>query len=329
MFRSTWPAGSAHEDVSDLVELLNEHTPLVPPFGGLVLVTALFLCAWLVSRAAGRIAAAVVTRAERRRSVSLEDTGVIASLKHRETAISMARTAVAFVAYGLAGFLALGVAVGADRLGTLVGASFLVVLLAFGAQRFLLDVIAGLLMFQEGWFRIGDTVVIEPWAVLGVVEDMTLRGVTVRSPTGEVMRVANSEVKAVRVLPRGYRKAAVELFVDDERVGRELVEHVARIVPTGPTHFIRRPSVAEVDPLDDDLVRVRVDAAVPLGREWLAEELLPSLLRERADEGTIVHGPVVMWVDEQAERRFARALRTPHRVGGDEPRMTDWPHAAR
>jgi small-conductance mechanosensitive channel len=45
---------------------------------------------------------------------------------------------------------------------TVVGASFLAVVLAFSAQRFLTDVLAGLLMFFEGWFRVGDTVLVEP-----------------------------------------------------------------------------------------------------------------------------------------------------------------------
>ena len=43
----------------------------------------------------------------------------------------------------------------------------------------------------------------------------------------------------------------------------------------------------------------------------MAEELLPNLVRERAAEELLVHGPVVMWADEQAERRFALATRTP------------------
>jgi hypothetical protein len=200
---------------------------------------------------------------------------------------------------------------GADRVETIAGASFVVILVAFAAQRFLADVIAGLLMFHERWFRIGDTVAIEPWKVEGVVEDLTLRAVTVRSAAGEVMRVSNSEVKAVRVLPRGFREAQVELFVSDPDAGRTLVGEVARIVPAGPTHFIRRPIVVEVDSLEDDLHRVESRAAVPPGREWLATDLLPQLLQERADDGLIVHGPVVMWVDEQAEHRFARASRLP------------------
>ena len=52
---------------------------------------------------------------------------------------------------------------------------------------------------------------------------------------------------------------------------------------------------------------------------------MPSLLRERAPDGLVTHGPVVMWVDEQAERRFARATRTPI---ADHSRARDfgWPH---
>jgi hypothetical protein len=300
----------AHFVVSSLVDFLNERTPLSPPFGGLVVVLALFGLAWLVSRGAGRLATFFVLRGERKHGPGIEDSGVIASLKQRETAIALGRTTVRFIAYALASLLALGVLIGADTVQTFVGASFLVILLAFAAQRFLLDVVAGLLMFHERWFQIGDTVVLEPLKIEGVVEDATLRTVTVRNVGGDVIRVSNSEVKAVRVIPRGYRQVDVELFVADADAGRSLVQEVAGIVPTGPTHFIRPPSVVETDRLEDDLHRIRASAAIPVGREWLAEDLLPSLVRERVPDDLLVHGPVVMWSDEHAERRFARATRT-------------------
>jgi hypothetical protein len=166
-------------------------------------------------------------------------------------------------------------------------------------------------MFHERWFQIGDTIVVEPWRVAGVVEDATLRTVTVRNVGGDVMRVSNSEVKAVRVVPRGYRQVDIELFVTDAQAGDELVRQIGGIVPTGPTHFVRPPAVVEASRLEDDLHRIRAAAAVPVGREWLAEDLLPSLVRERAPDDLLVHGPVVMWADEHAERRFARPTRTP------------------
>jgi small-conductance mechanosensitive channel len=161
--------------VSSLVDQLNDSTPLFPPLGQAVVVGIVFVGAWLVSRAARRIALFFVLRGERKHAPSIEDTGVISSLRQRETAISLAGTAVRAVAWVLAGLLALAVVLGADRVETIAGASFVVILVAFAAQRFLADVIAGLLMFHERWFRIGDTVAIEPWKVEGVVEDLTLR----------------------------------------------------------------------------------------------------------------------------------------------------------
>ena len=78
-------------------------------------------------------------------------------------------------------------------------------------------------------------------------------------------------------------------------------------MPVGPTQFVRVPWIESVERLDDELVLLRARAAVAPGREWLAQGFLASVLRERAAEGLIVHGPVVMEVDELARRRYARA----------------------
>jgi len=43
-------------------------------------------------------------------------------------------------------------------------------------------------------------------------------------------------------------------------------------------------------------------------------------VRERAADDLLVHGPVVMYAHEQAERRFARAIRTPLVARGSAPR---------
>jgi hypothetical protein len=185
-----------------------------------------------------------------------------------------------------------------------------VILLAFAAQRFLMDVIAGLLMFHERWLQIGDTVVIDPWKIEGIVDDLTLRTVTVRSVGGDVMRVSNSEVKAVRVIPRGYRRVEIELFVTDAEAGRELVRQVADIVPLGPTHLIRaergRPRGARgraaPHPRDRGRPRGPRVARGGLPAEPGARTVTgrPDRPRARGHMGR-----------REAQRRFARATRTP------------------
>jgi Mechanosensitive ion channel len=297
--------------VSHIIDELDRHARLGRPLAITIVIVGLFLLAWLVSRVASRAASYVVFRADRRRAAQPEDdTAVITGIRQRETAISLIQTTVRYLAFLIAVVFSLVALSGAHRLQTIAGASFLAIVVGFAAQRFLTDVIAGLLMFFEGWFRIGDTVAIDVLQVQGIVEAVSLRSLTIRSVTGEILHVANSQVVALRVIPRGYREVEIEFFTSALEPGRELIEHVARIVPAGPTRFVRRPELTETETLDDDLYQITARCAVAVGREWLAEDFLPSLIRERAAEGLLVHGPIITYVDERASRSFARALGT-------------------
>ncbi len=270
-------------------------------------IVAFFAAAWAASRASGRVALAIMRRHDRRQAGADMDTGTIASLKRRETAVSLIGTSLRYAVFGLALVLSLGVVSGTGRLTAVAGASLFVVLIGFAAQRFLTDILAGFFMFFEGWFSVGDTVTLEPSKLQGVVDEMGLRSTRLRAVTGELVRIHNSQIQAVLVLPSTSREVAVEMFCQDEDDARELVDSVADLVPAGPTRFVRPPWVSEVEPLTDDLVRVEARATVAHGREWLADDLLPKLLSERAPEGLIVHGPVVLHGDDMAAKRFSRA----------------------
>jgi small-conductance mechanosensitive channel len=294
-----------------IINALGKDTPLGRPLAILAVVIALFVIAAVVSKLATRLATYFVDRAERRRRAGTDedfDTGVIAGIRQRETAISLIETSVRYLAFALALLFSIVALSGAQRLQTIAGASFLAIIIGFAAQRFLTDVIAGLLMFFEGWFRIGDTVAVDALHVQGVVESVSLRSLRLRSITGEILYVPNSQVNALRVIPRGYREVEIEFFTTELEAGKELVEKIAQVVPVGPTRFIRRPTLSETETLDEHLYRITARCAVTAGREWLVQELLPALLKERAAEGLLVHGPIITYVDEQASHSFARAM---------------------
>ena len=306
--------------------------PIAKPLAVLLVAVVLFLAAWLVSRFAERLATRFVDRSERRRRRTGDelDTAAMTSLRQRETAIDLIETTVRYLAFAIAAALSLVAISGAHRLQTIIGASFLAVVLGFAVQRFLSDVVAGLLMFFEGWFRIGDTVSIDAWKAQGVVEAVSLRALRIRTIRGEIVHVPNSQVVTLRVIPRGYREVEVELFASEAQKGRELVEGVAPIVPVGSTRFVRRPEIVETESLASDLHRITARCAVAAGREWLADDLLPMLIKERADDGLLKHGPVVTFVDERAAQTFARAAGklTPFRAQGAQPGRMRRPRAA-
>jgi small conductance mechanosensitive channel len=293
-----------------LIDLLNSKTPAYPPLGSILVILGLFALAWLIARSSGWVAMHILAWHDRRhRSTDLEATGKMTNLKRRETLVSVIRAAIIYVAFGAAIVLSLGqIMGGVDRLTAIAGASFLVIVAAFATQRILVDVLAGLTMFMERWFSVGDTVIVNAGLELqGVVDEVTLRRTRLRSVTGEVIHIHNSQIQAVRVLPRGVKELAIELFVGKRDEGEQLVRDVSSILPVGPTTFVRRPWIEQVDELSVSLTRIRIRTTVAPGREWLVEGFFSDLLKEQAGEALIVHGPVVLAVDERATWSFARA----------------------
>jgi moderate conductance mechanosensitive channel len=299
-----------------LIDLLTSNTSLSSVWGRVVVIFALFALALLISRFSAFVARHVLAWHDRRNSdADLEATGKIADLKRRETLVSVIRTGIAYAAFAAAIILSVAqLTGGVDKLTAIAGASFLFIVAGFAAQRILIDILAGFTMFVERWYSVGDTVVLIASVELqGVVEDVSIRRTKLRALNGEVIQVHNGQITAARVLPRGVKELAIEIFVSKRETGERLVADVARILPEGPTTFIKRPWISNVEELSPVLTRIRVHTTVTPGREWLAEGFFTDLLKQRAADGLIVHGPVALAVDERATRSYARASATTRR----------------
>ena len=272
-------------------------------------IILLFAAAWAVSRLSAIVARWVMAWSDRRhRAPSGDLSAKIVELKRRETSVAVIRTGIAYIAFATALVLtAAQLTGGFGRLTAVAGASFILILVGFSAQRMLMDIIAGFNMFVEHWYSVGDTIAIPMLEVQGIVEDLSLRRTKLRSLDGEVINIHNSQIAAVRVLPGGVKEFDIELVASSREAAEVLVEHVGAILPEGPTTFIRRPVIHQIDDLAPGLVRLRMRAAVAPGREWLVHGFYADLLKERADKHLIVHGPVVLTVDDNVERSFARA----------------------
>jgi small conductance mechanosensitive channel len=278
-------------------------------------IVLLFTAAWLLARTAALVALRVVMWTDRRSSnVDLTKAGKMRRLKRHETQVSIFRAAVTYVAFATAAVLSVGQVLGGfDRLTALAGASFLFILAGFAIQRVLMDIIAGLAMFLERWYSVGDTIQIPMHDLQGIVEDVSLRHTRLRTLDGEVIHIHNSQIPSVRVLPSGLKELQLEVFVTDRDEGVEMIEAVSSILPEGPTTFIRRPHIDRVDELGETLVRISARAAVAPGREWLVDGFFADLIRERAEDGLIAHGPVTLSVDESAARSYSRSNPTTRR----------------
>src|SRR5919204_5351098 len=128
-----------------LVDLI----PLPRALAELVLIVGLFLCAIVVSRLAGLVAAWSVSRRPVHEDAPAD---AVARLQQRETAASLTQTSARYLAFGLALVLSIIVLSGVRHADTIAGGAFLAIVVGFAVQRVLWDIIAGLLMFFENWF---------------------------------------------------------------------------------------------------------------------------------------------------------------------------------
>jgi moderate conductance mechanosensitive channel len=125
-----------------------------------------------------------------------------------------------------------------------IGAGAFFIVLAGGTIGVMLrDLTSGTAMITEGWFHVGDYVKVEPFIdVSGVVERATLRSTKIRSLSGEVIWLHNQYMQGVHVTPKGVRTTAIDIFVNDEEKGKELVNKVINTIPLGTLLITKKPS---------------------------------------------------------------------------------------
>ncbi len=266
----------------------------------LVLVSAV-LAAWLIPR----LTVAILSRRLKGRRSG--DIDVHRRAKRADTLLSVVRSLSRYAAI-VAGILALFIFAFPGTGSTVLGVSLLIAIVGFAAQSVLRDVIAGTMVVSERWFDVGDAITIEPWAMSGVVESITLRSTKLRGLGGESMRIHNQHMYGVRVARNGIREIVLEAYVSDAAAGRGLFERLSTLLPSGPMHLLSSSLQIEEEEQLGSLTRIAARGAVPPGREWLLESFAIELLREIDADGVIRHGPIAYFSDPVAEQRFSRTV---------------------
>jgi small conductance mechanosensitive channel len=251
-----------------------------------------------------RLLRAVVARLEARHP---DEERELIRLRRGETAVVLLATAIPYVTVIVVLIVVASVFLPRTA-ATLGGSALVLVLVGFGVQRFLMDVIAGALIALERWYGVGDFVHVEPAQASGVVEQFGLRTTVVRSLNGDRAYIPNSQIVAAFRSPRGYRRYSIELLTSDPEEARRAIEGVGARAPVGEAHFLRAPYVVDERELGEGawLVRARADVAPTL--EWLAERLLVDRLKAQLGDDTLLAEPIVYTLDEAALSRYERRV---------------------
>lgn len=280
----------------------------------LIFVVAIVLAYWLsnfVARGLVRLAQIIAVRSD---NASTDERTF--RLRRVETYLSVAVALVRALIVAVVAYVAWRVlSDNSSPSAAAIGASAFVIVIAGATVGMILrDITAGVVMIIERWYHVGDYISVEPFLnVSGVVERMTLRSTKLRSLSGEVVWMHNQHIQAVKVTPRGLRTIAVDIFVNNQRVGETLINKAIETVPVGTMKVAKKPEIARTEKWGDKLWLYTVVAETPPGREWLVENYFIDSLRElddrRSGPKTFIRPPIARFADPAAERSFKRAVR--------------------
>lgn len=279
-----------------------------------ILIVTLFIAYWfskLIALVIIKVAQLVAVRSD-----TTNDEERQIRLRRVETYLSVAIALVRAVIVGVVAFYMWKLLSPTASASTAaIGASAFFIVLAGGTIGMVLrDLTAGAAMIIEGWFHVGDYIRIEPFLdVNGVVERMTLRSTKIRNINGEVIWLHNQHIHGVKVTPRGLRTMAVDIFVNNQKVGKNIIDKAVETIPIGTMKVVKKPRVSEAEQWGEKLYWFSVVAEMPPGREWLMEKYFIDSLQEldarRRGPKTLVRPPIARFADEAAERSFKRAVR--------------------
>lgn len=184
--------------------------------------------------------------------------------KHRtETLHQLVGKFLVYGIYILGFIIALG-CLGVNTTGILVSAGVLGIIVGFGAQSLIEDIITGLFIILEGEFGIGDIITIDGFR--GEVKSIGLRTVSIEDLGGNVRIINNSEISSLVNLSDNTSVAVVNVpvsYEDSLEVAESAVKEALSELPSEyPKIFKEAPVYRGVDVLSETHIELMVVANV-------------------------------------------------------------------
>ena len=258
----------------------------------LVAVVAYRIGARLIRRSVRRYEGEIQRRVDR-----AQELGTAGGTRRAETRRLQRLHAIAGAARSgwglLVGFTALLVAVAqfVDLRPILAGAGLAGIVIGFGAQQLIADLLAGFSMLVEDQYGVGDWIDVD--GKVGEVEHVGLRATSFRDIDGVVWHVPNGKVAKVGNLSQRWARATLEVPLPldvDVAEARRIVSRVAHGLAEDPRwadDIIGPPEIWGVTEWSERGLRLRLVVPTRPLRNWDVNRQLRERLKAAFDEADI------------------------------------------
>ena len=213
--------------------------------------------------------------------------------KKTSTVISVFSNLILVLAV-LISFLTLADILGINIVPVLTGAGVLGIVIGFGAQSLIKDLINGLFILVEQWFQIDDIITVGN--VSGVVEKFSLRTTVIRDLNGKVHFIPNGQINILSNSTSEWARAVVDVSVsykeDTEKVIGVLEEIFNDFMKKKEykKFILERPSIlgdGGINELGDSAVIFKIAFKVKPPNQWTIERQLRKMIKSKFDESGI------------------------------------------
>ena len=289
---------------------------------GLVLLGV--VARWLLHRVVDRIA----RRAEHGVLPERVESAVAARRKQRVATMGgLLKSIITFILFAVVGTMVLS-EIGVDIAPIIASAGIIGIALGFGAQSLVKDFLAGIFVFIEDQYGVGD--VVDVGEANGTVEAVTLRMTRLRDINGTVWYVPNGAIQRVGNKSQNWSRAVVDVGVgygEDLARVQQVLREIAHDMWEDEDFegvIIEEPEVTGVEMLAPDSVTLRVLVKTAPLQQWGVARTLRQRIKARFDhEGIeIPFAQRVVWHRDdrrqQREEAGAAASAPPPSSGGRE-----------
>ena len=230
--------------------------------------------------------------------------------RRRATMVPLVRSAFTYAVYFGTAVLILS-SLGFNPMPFLAGAGLLGLVVGFGAQSLINDVVSGFFILFENVYLVGDIVEVGP--AKGVVEAIEFRTTKIRDPEGRIHVIRNGDMKPVINYSRDYGVAVVAVDVPYDADLRGVfagLRQAGAHLRSQSQDVLNELQIDGVTAFTASTMTIRTSTRVSPGRQEAAAAALRLLINETFEQraGRAIRKTLIA---EPAERHVTAAQRGP------------------
>jgi moderate conductance mechanosensitive channel len=209
--------------------------------------------------------------------------------QRRLTIIPLLKSILKYVIYFTAAMLILRL-FNIDATPLLAGAGLVGLIVGFGAQNLINDIVCGFFILFENYYLVGDYIEagkIEERPVEGIVEAIELRTTQIRHPDGQLQIIRNGEIGSIINFSKQYIYAKVDVNVPESMNLEQVYLMIAAIgeqLKNDCPDVLEATQVDGLETLGENNLVLRTLTKVKPGKHLYTQRLLRKMLKYAFDQ---------------------------------------------